>query len=75
MDKEEKANENNNIRINDIVEIKIRMQVIDEDYPYLECIFFDDNQNVHNCKFKGKSLTRIRKKNFLSVIHPKEDID
>ena len=71
----EKAIENNNIKINDIVEANIRFQIIDEDGPYLECIFFDDNQNAHSCKFKEKNLTRIRKKDFLSVIPSKGEIN
>jgi len=75
MGEKQKSVEENNIKTNDIVEANIRLQVIDEDNHYLECIFFDDNQNAHSCKFKEKSLTRIRKKNFLSVIPPKENID
>ena len=51
------------------------MQVVDKDHLYLECLFFDDNANAHVCKFKEKSLTGIRKKNFLSAMSLKEDTD
>ncbi len=59
-----------NIKKDDIVEANIRFQIFEIDGPYLECIFYDDDHNMHSCKLKEKKLTRIRRKDFLCAIQP-----